>query len=99
MASKVTKGSITSAESEAKAILEAALDKLRTAVKPETPGAATEPRVFFPNGIELISITVSIGAVKVELKVAGEKGIKGLLESRPNTDEVGKTAIVEQIRA
>jgi hypothetical protein len=38
--------------------------------------AAGEPRLFFPNGIELISVVVKIGPADVEVTIAGEKGIK-----------------------
>ena len=37
-------------------------------------------RLFFPNGIELISVIVKVNAkegIDVEVKIAGEKGIKG----------------------
>lgn len=40
-----------------------------------------QPRLFFPNGIELIDVTVDAGVksggIKITVKVAGEKGIKG----------------------
>ena len=78
MATKEPDASITSATSEATALLNAAFSDLAKTVGVK---AAVEPRVFFPNGIELISITVSVSAVKVELKVAGEKGISALLVS------------------
>lgn len=37
---------------------------------------AGESRLFFPNGIELISIVVKVGPADVELTIAGEKGAK-----------------------
>ena len=41
------------------------------------------PRLFFPNGIELISITLKVDKYfEVEFKVAGAEGVKGLLESK-----------------
>ena len=45
---------------------------------------------FFPNGIELIKLTISIGKVSIEFKIAGEKGVSGLTEqviSLSHTDE------------
>ena len=39
----------------------------------ETPKAdADEKRIFFPDGINLISFTVSVGAVKVDLKISSD---------------------------
>ncbi len=37
---------------------------------------AADPRLFFPNGIELIDIVVKLTPPDVEVKIAGEKGIK-----------------------
>src|SRR5262249_23067582 len=37
-------------------------------------------RLFFPNGIELISVALNVNAkdgIRVEVKIAGEKGVKG----------------------
>jgi len=51
-----------------------------------TAEAAAEPtRLFFPNGIELISVKVQAGLpakplVSVEPKIAGEKGLKSTME-------------------
>jgi hypothetical protein len=45
--------------------------------------AAVTPRLFFPNGIELIDVSVSVGltakGIEVKVKIAGEKGIGSLL--------------------
>jgi len=38
---------------------------------------AAEPRLLFPNGIELIDVGVKVGAADVVVKIAGAKGIKG----------------------
>jgi hypothetical protein len=92
MANKETRGSITSGASEAKVLLVTALEDLRKTVTTVTAEAITATDKFFPNGIELISIKVEISGVAVELKVAGEKGIKGLLGSGPNSDE-GETTV------
>src|SRR5271166_3114348 len=37
---------------------------------------AGEARLFFPNGIELISLVVKVGPADVEVTIAGEKGVK-----------------------
>jgi len=34
--------------------------------------------LFFPNGIELIDVSVTVAGVTAGIKVAGEKGIKGV---------------------
>jgi len=100
MANKETRGSIASGADEAKVLLVTALQEFRKAVAAATDETTAEPRVFFPNGIELISIKVTVSAVTVELKVAGEKGIKGLLAGRPSADGgVPEAAVVEQGRA
>ena len=70
-----------------------------------TKQAADEPRLFFPHGIELISVVVKIGPADVEVTIAGEKGVKsaavasGLGNSLLGTssmdvdDDVNKNAI------
>jgi hypothetical protein len=37
---------------------------------------AAEPRLFFPNGIELIQVIVKVGPADVEVKIAGQKGVR-----------------------
>ena len=37
------------------------------------------PRLFFPNGIELITITVKIGTIDIELEIAGANELAALL--------------------
>ena len=51
-------------------------DKLATHGAVKVDG---QPTLFFPNGIELIPITVEVGVMEVDVKVAGEKGVKGPL--------------------
>jgi hypothetical protein len=59
------------------------LQKILTDLKGSaTAAAAGEPRLFFPNGIELISVVAKVGPADVEVKIAGEKGIK-LADSKP----------------
>ncbi len=57
------------------------------------------PRLFFPNGIELIDVTISLGlqskGLEIKVKLAGEKGVKNLvaesLEGRlPQAELVAK---------
>jgi hypothetical protein len=81
----------TAAIESAKELFSAAFDELRKAASQDKK---EETRIFFPNGIELISITLDVFKVKVEFKVAGAAGIKGLLESKEI--EGGLTAEVEQ---
>lgn len=38
---------------------------------------AAAPRLFFPNGIELIDVGVKVGLAEVKVKIAGAQGIKG----------------------
>lgn len=53
-----------------------------------------DSKLFFPNGIELILIKVKVDKyVDVELRVAGEKGVKALLN--PNESGLDPTAIVD----
>jgi hypothetical protein len=61
-------------ENSAKAVLSNLFDNLKgnAAVL-----ADQQTRLFFPNGIELIMITVKIGTIDIELKIAGAKGISG----------------------
>ena len=40
-----------------------------------------DPDKFFPNGIELISLTLTVKEIfTFDFKIAGEKGLKNLLE-------------------
>ena len=61
-------------------------------IKPEGTG----PRLFFPNGIELIDVSVSVGltakGIEVKVKIAGEKAPKSsALESRIEDVPTGVT--------
>ena len=73
-----------------RALTEALFDKLLTNLKRGEVGKVevgklegTTTRLFFPNGIELISVVVRVGTtVQAEVKVAGEKGLKTAVESQ-----------------
>lgn len=56
-----------------------------------------EPRLFFPNGIELIDVTVSVAGVNVHVEVAGANGRKGLQvrEGRMSIRSFGDDHFVE----
>jgi len=83
---------ITSAAREsAKELFSAAFDELRKAASQDKKEGT---RIFFPNGIELISITLDVFKVKIEFKVAGAAGVKGLLQSEEI--EGGLTVDVDQ---
>jgi hypothetical protein len=69
---------ITNAKDTASELLTSALNDLRNTCKVEE---GEEPRLFFPNGIELISITLSVSKISLEFKVAGAAGISGLMNS------------------
>lgn len=73
------------ASEAAKELLSSALSELKNVA--ETQPSAT-PRLFFPNGIELISITVKLlSDIDIVFKVAGAKGISGLLNSEEIEEE------------
>lgn len=59
--------------SAAERMLATAMKELRDSTLTAQGEAADK---FFPNGIELIQLTVSVGNVSIEFKVAGEKGLK-----------------------
>lgn len=70
---------ITLVSAEAQKLLNEAFKNLKSAASVKE--AAEPPRLFFPNGIELIYIKLEAGLtektkVSVELKIAGEKGLK-----------------------
>jgi hypothetical protein len=79
---KRTDVTITSVKDAAKDVLSAAFAELAKRAEPQ-PGQKSI--IFFPNGIELISFTLDVSGVKVEFKVAGAAGVKGLLE----VEEIG----------
>jgi hypothetical protein len=66
-----------------------AINVLNSAFDNLGKGAAVKgdaPRLFFPQGIELISISVKVGAVEITLEVAGAAGIKKTLDvSQPSS--------------
>ena len=94
---KRTDVAIASASSAAKELLSSALNELKNVLLARVK---EQPRLFFPNGIELISITVKVSAVEVEFKAAGEKGISGLVDSGQSAiglaGEIGEEVIEEQ---
>lgn len=75
---KMTNVTIKSARDGAKELLSTALKEFEKTARAEE---GEKPRLFFPNGIELISIIVRVSGVDVELKVAGKAGINSLLHS------------------
>ena len=73
-------GGIAEVKDTATQVLEALFANL----KAHAQVAADEPsRLFFPNGIELISVSVKVTPIEITLTVAGAKGVKsaGLQES------------------
>jgi hypothetical protein len=81
---------ITLVSSEAQKLLTEAFKNLKSAASVKE--AVEPPRLFFPNGIELIYIKLEAGLsektkVAVELKIAGEKGIKGPASESEQADE------------
>ena len=70
---------IKAASSELKELLDRAFTNLKSVapLKEEDP----PPRLFFPHGIELIFVKLTVGlpekpVITVEVKIAGEKGVK-----------------------
>lgn len=90
MVANETNVPITKAKLDPNQLLSTALKELKETVFDKE---RKDSRLFFPNGIELISITVRVDKyVDIELKVAGEKGIKGLWDSKES--EVGPPTMV-----
>ena len=81
-----TMDAITSAKEEAGELLSTALNELRKAAMAKDDEGK---RLFFPNGIELISIGLTLKNITLEFKVAGAEGIKGLLNSE-ETENIEK---------
>jgi hypothetical protein len=61
-----------SAADVANAVVTHIVDKLAGAKDVAT---GREHPLFFPNGIELIDVTVTVSGIKAEIKIAGEKGL------------------------
>jgi len=59
---------------EVQELFKCAFEEIRTA---STEGDVVAGK-FFPNGIELISITVKVATVAIEFKVAGPKAVTAL---------------------
>ena len=71
--------SIGDVEKSTRQVLAAVFENLKSNAAVKADGTT---RLFFPNGIELISVIVKVNVkdgIDVELKIAGEKGIKGTL--------------------
>jgi hypothetical protein len=88
-----TISAITITKDSAKEIISVAFDELAKNAK---PGAGEQPRLFFPNGIELMLFTFEVSGVKVEFRVAGAAGIKALLQSDETGELVGE--VVQEVR-
>jgi hypothetical protein len=76
-----TKQLLTIARSEAEQLLGAVFNNLKNIPTPSTAGEP--PRLFFPNGIEIIYLKVAAYITdkiygSVEVQIAGEKGHKAL---------------------
>ena len=76
-----TKQVLTTARSEAEQLLTAAFNNLKDVLK--TAATGETPRMFFPNGIEIIYVKVEAFFTdkihgSVEVQIAGEKGHKTL---------------------
>lgn len=83
-----TDARISSASSAAKDILSSALNNLKGAALSDENG---QPRLFFPEGIELIEITVEVAGVKVGFKVAGKEGFaEGSLMEQDHQETGGR---------
>lgn len=79
----------------AKELLSCALTELTKTTQTQI---GETPRLFFPHGIELISITVNVlSKVVVEFKVAGAEGISGLLNSEEFESEQTEKVSAEVI--
>ena len=75
-------GDIGDVEKATRDVLGAVFSNLKDSATVKAEG---QTRLFFPNGIELISVTLKVNAkdgIDVEVKVAGEKGIKTVAAAR-----------------
>ena len=91
MVAKKTNATSTKAKEDANELLKTAFKELKETV---LDSRGEDPRLFFPNGIELISITLNVVKyVEIEFKIAGAAGIKALLESKEAG--VDPTAIID----
>src|SRR5687768_17501358 len=72
--------SLTAAESDAAEQAGALLDRALTAIAQQNKaaGAADETRLFFPSGIELISLRFDVGtSIKISFTIAGKEAKYG----------------------
>lgn len=82
-----TKQVLTTARNEAEQLLAAVFHNLKNVPKPSAE--KEPPRLFFPNGIEIIYLKVDVYITEkihgsVEVQIAGEKGHKTLeVETAP----------------
>jgi len=75
--SKLADDRIVEVEKSTREVLTSVFESLKNNVGVKADGPT---RLFFPNGIELISVIVKVNVkdgIDVEVKIAGEKGIKG----------------------
>ena len=88
---------VAAAENSTKQILSAVFDNLKTNAGVKVDGPV---RLFFPNGIELISVIVKVNVqdgIDIEVKVAGEKGVKGSSPVEGSTPIVGATMVPDPV--
>src|SRR5690349_15697767 len=85
-------GDIGDVEKATRDVLGAVFNNLKDSATVKAEG---QTRLFFPNGIELISVTLKVNAkdgVDVEVKVAGEKGIKMVAAARAGDGHTHRTS-------
>jgi len=70
---KLSKAEASDLANSVQQLLQKMLTDLKGAAAAKGAG---EARLFFPNGIELISLVVKVGPADVEVTIAGEKGVK-----------------------
>ncbi|MBC6989451.1 hypothetical protein [Hymenobacter sp. BT491] len=85
-----TQSILVEASAQAKQMLNDAFTRVKQ-YQDTAAGDPPKPDKFFPNGIELIYVKVEAGLtektkVTVELRIAGEKGVKGLADGIENTE-------------
>jgi hypothetical protein len=81
-------------EKSTRQVLAAVFENLKTSAGVKADGPT---RLFFPNGIELISVVVKLNVkegIDVEVKIAGEKGIKGAIDGARRTAIASRSPVI-----
>jgi len=96
---------VTASESEigrVGTVTQSVISEIFAKLKASAEVRAEPARLFFPNGIELIDVSVSVGltakGAEIKVKIAGEKGVKSSSRTADESVDVPTQPVPESAR-